>query len=93
LAALTGHDTGASQRIRRTDVVEARLQRIWARVLGVSGIGVRQSFFEVGGHSILGVRLLDEIEPRTGRATAVGRPVRGGHDRTAGRHHPVDPRS
>jgi hypothetical protein len=56
-----------------TDVVEARLQRIWERVLGVSGIGVRQSCFEVGGHSILGVRLLDEIE----RELAVPLPLAG----------------
>jgi pimeloyl-ACP methyl ester carboxylesterase len=39
----------------------------------VSGIGVRHSFFEVGGHSILGVRLLDEIE----RELAVPLPLAG----------------
>ncbi|MEV0222612.1 amino acid adenylation domain-containing protein [Streptomyces sp. NPDC050704] len=54
-----------------SDPVELRLLGIWQTVLGASGIGVRDSFFEVGGHSILGVRLLDAIERDLGVALSL----------------------
>jgi amino acid adenylation domain-containing protein len=42
--------------------LELRLVRIWEEVLGKRGIGVRSDFFDLGGHSLLGVRLLARIE-------------------------------
>jgi len=36
-------------------------------VLGVENIGVTDNFFEVGGHSLLAVRLLTEIKAATGK--------------------------
>ncbi len=42
--------------------IERQLARIWEQVLGVQPIGVRQSFFDLGGHSLLGVRLFAQIE-------------------------------
>nr|WP_287310714.1 non-ribosomal peptide synthetase [Moorena sp. SIO1G6] len=58
----------ASSLIRETsfvaprDSVELRLAQIWSEILGVSPIGVRDNFFDLGGHSILAVRLMAEIE-------------------------------
>jgi amino acid adenylation domain-containing protein len=44
------------------DDLELRLVRIWEDVLRVRGIGVRDDFFDLGGHSLLGVILLARIE-------------------------------
>ncbi|MEG4110940.1 MULTISPECIES: amino acid adenylation domain-containing protein [unclassified Microcoleus] len=44
------------------DQLEIQLTKIWEKVLGINSIGIRDNFFEVGGHSLLGARLLAEIE-------------------------------
>ena len=41
--------------------IETRLQRIWEDVLGVQPIGIRDDYFELGGYSLLAVRLFFEI--------------------------------
>ncbi|HEY0783721.1 MAG TPA: thioesterase domain-containing protein, partial [Thermoanaerobaculia bacterium] len=48
------------------DVLELRLVQLWQEVLGVEDLGVRQGFFEVGGHSLLAVRLLARVEEELG---------------------------
>jgi amino acid adenylation domain-containing protein len=42
--------------------IEERLALIWARVLGIERIGRHDNFFDLGGHSLLGLRLLRELE-------------------------------
>jgi len=42
--------------------VESTLLAIWAKVLGVRRVDVRDDFFELGGDSLLAVRLFTEIE-------------------------------
>jgi amino acid adenylation domain-containing protein len=44
------------------DSVEIQLTELWKEILGVSKIGIRDSFFDLGGHSLLVVSLLAEIE-------------------------------
>jgi aspartate racemase len=44
------------------DEVEQRLVRIWEEILSVEGIGTRDSFFDLGGHSMLAVRLFARLE-------------------------------
>jgi thioesterase domain-containing protein len=44
------------------DVVELRLCRIWEEVLGVAPVGVRDRFFDLGGHSLAATRLMHRIE-------------------------------
>jgi len=44
------------------DEIEAQLVDIWERLLGVQPIGVDDHFFDLGGHSILAVRLVAEID-------------------------------
>ncbi|GAA2649739.1 hypothetical protein GCM10010400_00790 [Streptomyces aculeolatus] len=63
---LAGPPAAGRDHTAPSDAVELRLLRVWERILGVSGIGVGESFFDVGGHSILGVRLLDAIERELG---------------------------
>jgi amino acid adenylation domain-containing protein len=50
------------------DEVEHRLLEIWEEVLGVSGLGIADSFFESGGHSLSAVRLVARIEAQLGQA-------------------------
>ncbi len=47
--------------------VEKLLATIWTDLLEVSGIGINDNFFEVGGHSLLAVRLFAQIEKRFGK--------------------------
>jgi amino acid adenylation domain-containing protein len=51
--------------------LEKRLAHIWESVLGVQPIGVRDNFFEVGGHSILAPRLMARIEQELGQKLAL----------------------
>jgi amino acid adenylation domain-containing protein len=45
---------------------EETLARIWAHVLGLERVSVHDNFFEVGGHSLLAVRLLSRINRELG---------------------------
>jgi amino acid adenylation domain-containing protein len=45
---------------------ETKLAPIWARALGVTRIGVEDDFFDIGGHSLLAVRLLLDVEYELG---------------------------
>lgn len=40
-----------------TTATEDRLSKIWAELLGLANVGVNESFFDLGGHSINAVRL------------------------------------
>jgi amino acid adenylation domain-containing protein len=46
--------------------VEAQLGKIWERVLEMSPVGVRDDFFEIGGDSLLAIRLIGEIQKAFG---------------------------
>lgn len=50
------------------DVIESRLVQIWETVLGMRPISVTQNFFlELGGHSLVAVRLMQRIEQAFGK--------------------------
>ncbi|RMG96140.1 MAG: alpha/beta fold hydrolase [Chloroflexi bacterium] len=48
------------------DMLEFQLRQIWENILGIQGIGVRDSFFDLGGSSWQAMRLFLEIEKLTG---------------------------
>lgn len=50
------------------DEIESRLLSIWEKIFCTKGLGVNQSFFEIGGHSILGIQMLSAVEKTFGRA-------------------------
>jgi thioesterase domain-containing protein/acyl carrier protein len=56
----------STTRVAPRTAVEERLATIWARILQVDRVGVNDDFFEVGGHSLLAVRLLVEVEREFG---------------------------
>jgi amino acid adenylation domain-containing protein len=58
--------SGAGSIAPRTPV-ERGLVEIWERLLGVESLGVTDDFFDVGGHSLLVVSLLTEVERVFGR--------------------------
>ena len=50
---------------------ETVLVDIWQNALGMGRVGVHDDFFEVGGHSLLAVRLLAEVEKRLSRSLSL----------------------
>ena len=56
-----------SEYVAPQDTVELELTKIWEEVLGVQPIGVRDNFFDLGGHSMLAVSLFTQIEQKFGK--------------------------
>ena len=46
---------------------EERLAAVWADVLAVPRVGVRENFFELGGDSLQAIRLIEQIQRNFGR--------------------------
>lgn len=53
------------------DALELQLVRIWEKVIGIRPIGIKDNFFEVGGHSLLALRVFGYIEKLTGKKLAL----------------------
>jgi amino acid adenylation domain-containing protein len=47
--------------------IEAKLVKIWERTLGTKPIGVTDNFFDLGGHSLMAVRLVAVIQDSLGK--------------------------
>ena len=78
LPAPTGHERASDRElIAPRDPVELQLVPIWEQVLGVHPVGVTDNFFEHGGHSLLAVRLLAEIEDKLGKKLPLASLFRG----------------
>ncbi|MCP4397936.1 MAG: AMP-binding protein, partial [bacterium] len=61
----------AEQYVAPREPIEIQLVHIWEVLLDVRSVGVRDNFFEIGGQSLLAVRLMVEIETRFGKALPV----------------------
>jgi phthiocerol/phenolphthiocerol synthesis type-I polyketide synthase E len=48
------------------DDVERELTDIWEELIGVAGLGIHDDFFELGGDSLVAVRLIARIRERLG---------------------------
>jgi len=46
--------------------LQEHVAAIWSRALGVKKIGPDDNFFALGGHSLLGVKMIAEIQAKTG---------------------------
>lgn len=44
--------------------VERQLAELWGKLLGVETVGIHDSFFDLGGHSLIAVRLFNELSDR-----------------------------
>jgi amino acid adenylation domain-containing protein len=49
------------------DPLELQMLQVWEEVLGVRDLGVSDNFFDLGGHSVLAVRLMALVQQRFGR--------------------------
>ncbi len=49
------------------DELELRLVKLWEHLLEISPIGIDDNFFEIGGHSMLVVRLITQLERELGK--------------------------
>jgi len=67
-AAPTAPEAGlAASAIPPRDATERRLAEIWRELLGLPTVGIEDSFFDLGGHSMLAVRLMSRIRGDFGR--------------------------
>ena len=48
------------------DRLQEQVAAIWARALGVKNVTPDDNFFALGGHSLLGVKMIAEIQAKTG---------------------------
>lgn len=57
--------------------LETKLVKVWQSVLHVPNIGVRDNFFDLGGHSLMAARVLSEVEKITGKELPLSALFRG----------------
>jgi surfactin family lipopeptide synthetase B/lichenysin synthetase B len=48
------------------DGLQEQVAAIWGRALGVKKINPDDNFFALGGHSLLGVKMIAEVQAKTG---------------------------
>lgn len=53
---------GPAMHVPPKNDIERRLVAIWERLLETKGIGVTDNFFQLGGHSLLGLQMLAQVE-------------------------------
>jgi amino acid adenylation domain-containing protein len=49
------------------DALDQMLLQIWSKVLGVKRLGLRDNFFDLGGHSLAAVQVMAEVKNLTGK--------------------------
>ncbi|MEM1391727.1 MAG: AMP-binding protein, partial [Cyanobacteria bacterium P01_H01_bin.150] len=67
--ALMARDMATDMAIERENqyvpprtAIELELTQIWSSVIGITSIGVKDNFFDLGGHSLIAVRLISAIQ-------------------------------
>ncbi|MBZ5509471.1 MAG: hypothetical protein LAO78_28805, partial [Acidobacteriia bacterium] len=50
------------------NLIEAKIAEIWEQVLAISSVGVNEDFFQIGGHSLIAVRMMAMIRNRFQKA-------------------------
>ena len=71
LAALGLPRVAAAQQLAPRTPLEARVAAIWCDVLHLPKLGVTDSFFDLGGHSLKAIAILARMERTFGRAPAL----------------------
>jgi amino acid adenylation domain-containing protein len=49
------------------DSTEEKLVKVWAEFLGVDRVGIHDDFFDLGGHSLMSVRLINQVNKAFGK--------------------------
>ncbi|MFJ9721005.1 amino acid adenylation domain-containing protein [Streptomyces sp. NPDC101213] len=66
LPALGSDGDSTAGYVAPRDEIEAEIAAIMAAVLGVERVGVHEGFFDAGGHSLLAIQLVNQVESATG---------------------------
>lgn len=66
LPASTAPKKRLGERVEPRTAVEKALVELWSELLPVDGLGVRHSFFDAGGHSLLVMRMLLRVRAEFG---------------------------
>jgi amino acid adenylation domain-containing protein len=61
-------DTTNANYARPRDPLERHMVEIWEEILSVHPVGIRDNFFDLGGHSLLTVRMMDRLERAFGKS-------------------------
>ena len=69
-AFVTEHSHGA-ELVEPTTDTQKTLAKIWQKLLSVDEIGIHDDFFMLGGHSLLTIKLLREIDRKTGQQLTI----------------------
>src|SRR5207245_2599739 len=64
-----GSDDNALE--RPADEIQSQLVKLWEELLGIRPIRIDENFFEIGGHSLMAVRMLYRIEQMFGKRLPV----------------------
>jgi thioesterase domain-containing protein/acyl carrier protein len=67
LATATAKPIESAEFVAPRDAIERTLVKVWAELTGREQIGVRDNFFDLGGDSLMAVRLMAEVERQFGR--------------------------
>jgi aspartate racemase len=70
-------NTEGVETVQPRNELEATLVEVWQSVLRVPNIGVRDNFFDLGGHSLMAARVLSEMEKITGKELPLSALFRG----------------
>jgi amino acid adenylation domain-containing protein len=63
--------TGGGRRLKPENGTEARVAAIWQELLGIDDVGAEDNFFDLGGHSLLLIRLQARLQAELGREVPV----------------------
>jgi acyl carrier protein len=66
-----GREVPAARGVPPSGELEARLAQLWQEILGLDHVGVESNFFDLGGHSLLIVRLLHRLDDVTDKRVAL----------------------
>ena len=59
--------SGNNSLVQPRDEIEAKLAQIWSQLLNIDSVGVKDSFFDLGGHSLVAINLMSKIQQQFGK--------------------------
>lgn len=60
-----------AEHVAPRNAMEKTLTAIWGKALGVEDLGIHDNFFDLGGHSLIGIQVLTQVEQQLGRKLAL----------------------
>jgi acyl carrier protein len=68
LPAPEAREERAAPKVAPRDPIEASLVRMWEELLGVEPVGIHDSFFDLGGHSLVATQVISRVRQEHGTA-------------------------